>query len=50
MRERESVCVCVCVVGMAGEETDGKKLGHSCSPTRNHSVVSDSAQVHRVYR
>ena len=52
VRERVCVCVCVCVcvVGMAGEERDGKKLGHSCSPERNHSVVSDSAQVHRVYR
>ena len=40
----------MCVVGMAGEERDGKKFVHSCSPARNHSLVSDSAQVHRVYR
>lgn len=40
----------MCVVGMAGEEKDGKKRAHSCSPAWNHSVVSDSAQVHSVYR
>ena len=42
MRGGESVCV----VGMAGEEKDGKKLVHSCSPARNHSALPDSAQVH----